>query len=458
MHRTLHLAQCKKERLDYHKRRELAIQMPGTKDSLIIDYAAPFAIPFLSKMPKSWLCKRRIKVSICGTINHGQPIKSIYYHLPTFPQGPNLLCTFLYHQIAQSRSNNQNQGKDILYLQGDNAYKDVKNTIVFGFLALLVQKRFYNTIILSFLHPGHTHEDVDSLFGTLKTARMHNNIGDLHQFATEFLPQALQRHPCAVQSVFVNAVCDWTNFLSPHLRPIAGHSRMRQFLFTRREEDGYPHMFYRNEPEGGAWVGHLASSQCGIQLLRSIPEGTPTPIEGEDLPQEIFKDIPHFLNMLTPSSNSWWRNIQEDQTIYQNLQLTTNNGLTLWNADDYWLSETLDISCEDCESREVELADVITSVNHPVFHTSSFKKGDTIAVNIRENDSIPYSVCRIKSVSETRLDVKWLECKPSGKWVTTNNADNININIVWGFVSLTKGQKIKKSDHNKILTMITEFM
>lgn len=46
----------------------------------------------------------------------------------------------------------------------DNCPRDNKNNIMFGFLAVLVLLGIFESVEVSFLPIGHTHEDVDAMF------------------------------------------------------------------------------------------------------------------------------------------------------------------------------------------------------------------------------------------------------------------------------------------------------
>ncbi len=52
-------------------------------------------------------------------------------------------------------------------IQSDNTVAQAKNSIVTEFLAYLVSKGFFRTVTLNFLMVGHTHEDIDQLFGLM---------------------------------------------------------------------------------------------------------------------------------------------------------------------------------------------------------------------------------------------------------------------------------------------------
>jgi hypothetical protein len=53
----------------------------------------------------------------------------------------------------------------VLNMQLDNACSDNKNRYVFSFFSLLVHKGVFREVYVNFLLVGHTHEDIDAMFG-----------------------------------------------------------------------------------------------------------------------------------------------------------------------------------------------------------------------------------------------------------------------------------------------------
>ena len=78
-----------------------------------------------------------------------------------------------------------------LVVQADNAVTWAKNKLVLIALAVLVSRRKFSTAVLNFLMVGHTHEDVDQLFGVLSSL-----ILQRFKFQT---PADLVGHPCPGQ-------------------------------------------------------------------------------------------------------------------------------------------------------------------------------------------------------------------------------------------------------------------
>jgi hypothetical protein len=53
----------------------------------------------------------------------------------------------------------------MLRVQLDNTTKENKNNYMLGYLAMLVQTAVFTVVELHFLPVGHTHNDLDGVFG-----------------------------------------------------------------------------------------------------------------------------------------------------------------------------------------------------------------------------------------------------------------------------------------------------
>ncbi|CAM6082336.1 unnamed protein product [Calypogeia fissa] len=72
-----------------------------------------------------------------------------------------------------------------LHLQLDNSWKDNKNQTVIAFYSQLVGRGVFQTITLSFLMVGHTHEDVDALFSRVGVKIHNREVSTLHSMMAE---------------------------------------------------------------------------------------------------------------------------------------------------------------------------------------------------------------------------------------------------------------------------------
>ena len=54
----------------------------------------------------------------------------------------------------------------VLYVQLDNTVRENKNSIVFGYLSMLVKKGVFRKVKFNFIPVGHTHNHIDKMFST----------------------------------------------------------------------------------------------------------------------------------------------------------------------------------------------------------------------------------------------------------------------------------------------------
>ena len=52
-----------------------------------------------------------------------------------------------------------------MFVQLDNTSSENKNRGTFGYFGALVATGTFKKVVLSFLPVGHTHEDIDAIFG-----------------------------------------------------------------------------------------------------------------------------------------------------------------------------------------------------------------------------------------------------------------------------------------------------
>ncbi|KAL5479849.1 hypothetical protein EMCRGX_G023439 [Ephydatia muelleri] len=85
-----------------------------------------------------------------------------------WPHDPNLTIQVLCQVIFDHFNNLVTKSQPLprkLFLQLDNTARENKNRCALSFLSLLVHKGIFEEVELGFLNVGHTHEDVDAMFG-----------------------------------------------------------------------------------------------------------------------------------------------------------------------------------------------------------------------------------------------------------------------------------------------------
>lgn len=175
-----HLKTCEMGRLAYAYRRQLAIAHPSTYLSIIIDGCDSnmTTLPNIKTMSKGEDKYRQylLKHRVMGVRVHGLRKRDYLYMAPPFlgkAVGSNYTIEALARTLIREEDLRLSTGvgwPDTLFLQMDNTSKDNKNQYVFAYLTHLVDQGIFKTIYVSFLLPGHTHEDIDQCFSVLSRA------------------------------------------------------------------------------------------------------------------------------------------------------------------------------------------------------------------------------------------------------------------------------------------------
>ena len=164
----------------------------------------------------------------------------------------------------------------VLKLQLDNCAGDNKNKYVFAYLSLLTAREVFEEVHLGFLMVGHTHEDVDAMFGHFSERLMHHPAYTLPDLMA-LLMKARKPNPIPH---FVQEVPDFKSYLEPFLLSgrdtLVGHLKPRLFKFYVRS-DGMPCFQYKLRSMDDAWL-----PENGIQMwsrgsdgMPSLPSGNP---------------------------------------------------------------------------------------------------------------------------------------------------------------------------------------
>jgi hypothetical protein len=256
-----HNAKQQKQRQKYYKHRRKASSDPQRFLSIIIDGMdqKKTNIPKMGRTVKdeSPLTQRIVGVKVHG---HGT---FVYVCDDTVAKGGNLICDILRRTLNHLDS----KGKlphinPVLYLQIDNCGEN-KNKTLIAFLADLVRKKVFAKIKACFLMVGHTHDDIDQIFGTIAT-----HIKQIHIFCPdrETLFSCIQDAFLKVQdkptifSVEATEVFDFTAFYKPFIdKKISYHQiphqfRVKRFTTCSETSGEVVLVHYKNWAESAHWL------------------------------------------------------------------------------------------------------------------------------------------------------------------------------------------------------------
>ncbi|ELR15619.1 uncharacterized protein ACA1_377230 [Acanthamoeba castellanii str. Neff] len=172
-----HLKLVKAEQKAYHLHQQEAVADPSATLLIIMDGSTDVILPLLVPLPLAWKDLHLYKLGIHGFINHGLHRRSLYLHQGQFSCGLH---------------------PSTLYLQFDNCSWENKNKYMLAYCHWLVFNKVFQSITISFLPVGHTHEDIDQMFSTFMIGMKYN-------------PQVL------TVEAFKQGLQDW--YSAPHLCP-----------------------------------------------------------------------------------------------------------------------------------------------------------------------------------------------------------------------------------------------
>jgi len=222
-----HIDICKQERLVYNLLRQRSSEIDQkefisiAEDAMDQSKTCPPIFPLKSKDESSYT---KLKTRVMGVIVHGAVTKKLGFFLTgEFLADSNVTIECLNRTLQLVGLSNL---PPVLHLQLDNTKKDNKNKKVFSFLAALVKKHIFQKVIVSFLPIGHTHNDVDAMFGVFSKALQKSTCKTLlNIFENCEKPNLV--------SCLIDHVTDYWSWLEPAAHPI-GYTldKAQSFLFT----------------------------------------------------------------------------------------------------------------------------------------------------------------------------------------------------------------------------------
>ena len=111
-----------------------------------------------------------------------------------------------------------------LVIQSDNTVAQAKNQYVAAFLAVLVSRRLFSSVNLFFLVVGHTHEDIDQLFGVVCSLILQmcsfQTVKELMEYLLEKLKAKFAAKTELVTHTCLTAIRDFSRWLEPLNRTV----------------------------------------------------------------------------------------------------------------------------------------------------------------------------------------------------------------------------------------------
>ena len=238
------------EKHSYYARRSAARDDPDAILSLIIDGAdqIKYHLPHFGRIDHD-SAGMRLPCLLTGCISHGGPTYC-YLGMGNLKQGTNLTIEVMF-QVLMDLIRSKGRVPPICYLQLDNTAKQCKSKFMVGWCGYLVGCGAFEKIILSFLPVGHTHEDIDGLFGNISeklSGRDAVSREAMKQLiATSCQTQSLDENGNRMALVVVNLdhIANFSGYIEPYLVRYPKISKWHQFEFTKVNTDEGPNVKVR---------------------------------------------------------------------------------------------------------------------------------------------------------------------------------------------------------------------
>ena len=269
--RREHLEKQYQQRMCYYCARELSYSQPGKYLCMIIDAMTETSTstPMQAREVKGFK-PAEYKTQLYGAQVHGP--EGFFAYTTCSMKGARVTVEVLHRtllKLAQTRK----EWPSVFTLQLDNTTSDCKNHTVLAYLAWLEAIGVFEVARLAFLMVGHTHEDIDGMFGLLRRylwrlARSVMTIDELHDHIRKCFHKdhihklredGAESHPeftmfdehfnlenmCqAVPVEHLWSTYDWTAFLLQEAHPDGRAFREIANIAQTQDPDVYrPHLF-----------------------------------------------------------------------------------------------------------------------------------------------------------------------------------------------------------------------
>ena len=177
----------------------------------------------------------------------------------------------------------------ILHVQMDNASGDNKNRYVYAFWSLLVAKRIFREVYVNFMMVGHTHDDIDALFGRWSMLLKKETFPTIPTLMKSFMDvETIPTIPHLIEEV-----PDFKSFIEGAILDkddgLVGHTKPQQVKF-HVDGAGCPRMKYKLFCTDTEWLGE---NGAGIKIWKEDAQGCSLWPRGEPpaLPQRPMRGV-----------------------------------------------------------------------------------------------------------------------------------------------------------------------
>ena len=312
------------ERKEYVLRRQLARDNPNTYLSTICDKSKAIYLPRFAKPGKDD-ARYGYPMEIYAVREHNKDDRFFYLMPKLWPGDPNVTITILLDYLRRRKEALGELPRTWL-LQLDNSGHENKNQFVMGLCAMLVSLNWFDNIVVSFLIPGHTHEDVDQDFSVFWRYAANKNILTVPDLRTALITAFSKQKDSNVTCVLVRKMFDFKQVIPSTTAKINGVQAPFSFLFSRQHLHCVQVRDYCSK---GSWSKpiELISGPPTLQA-KSIP---PCGKKVKKMEKKVKKIVSKFGQRLFfhTGAFTWWRKLLKSKAMpptwdYEEVAVPTN--------------------------------------------------------------------------------------------------------------------------------------
>lgn len=407
----VHVQVMRQERQAYYARRDKAVQDPARYCSFIIDGAdqTAYGLPhfvFTTKSEKG----HKLKVKCVGVLEHSNPRKRFFFTMTEeHSTGANHVIEAL-HRTINHKYQEEGRLPPTMFIQVDNCTRENKNKYFLSYLESLVARGVFQSVQVSFLPVGHTHEDIDQSFSVITRHLRHKAAHTLSELHTEVAKAFHDK----VTVANMDHIANYSGLVDQDrcVRKLSGISQYRYFSFTRSGTGSCSEGFFKTicvvkRTFAQDWATLVPGSKVGI--LYSVPNLANTPTYETRPPSnasEVLKCLDAAQDFIKSQSK-----VAELRKLHKKVYEKRVEHLH-WNLDN-----TFEHTAKFTDPSEVEENDstddekVLDSAD-PNMH---FAAGSFVALN--PSDKSPFWIAKVLDWDKnaSSLHVLWFEGIDHGK-------------------------------------------
>ena len=267
--KRLHMCEVRRKYLKFTYRRELPIRYPNDYCHIGIDDMDQVKLqsPHIVRNTKELSNLLKLKNHLTGVIVTNGHLENdgffkAFLNNDQFCQDSNKTITIIF-DVLQNIQNSIGKLPRKLMVQTDNCSKDLKNMYVLAFYFLLVEMGVFESVLVSHMPPGHTHNDVDFCFGLIAQQLKKLDIPTFEDLKRKLANIRIKGNNVLVEELIHTT--DFKKFVEDgHLLQIQGVRSFSQFLI--RKENVQTKLFVKLDE-----LDDNFAISGGIKLLKNIP-------------------------------------------------------------------------------------------------------------------------------------------------------------------------------------------